>query len=265
MKHLGKVTKLKILDGNPVNYFFIAGAHEIPLNNLIGQQVFLHFTGNSYCVACNRKIAKTYRQGYCFLCNRGLAQCDMCVLQPERCHYAQGTCREPEWGDKYCNIPFVVYLANTSGIKVGITKAHDMLTRWFDQGATQAVPIFRVGSRYHSGLIEVQLAKQMSDKTNWRQMLNACVEPVDLLSLRAEIFANYPDKFAFGDVEFLTEHAVKEIVYPGADYPKIKSLNFKETNIIGGTLQALKGQYMLFDTGVINIRNISGHEIEIQY
>ena len=48
-------------------------------------------------------------------------------------------------------IDHIVYLANTSGLKVGITRGSQVPTRWMDQGATQALPIFRVDTRMHSG------------------------------------------------------------------------------------------------------------------
>jgi len=40
-----------------------------------------------------------------------------------------------------------IYLANSSGIKVGITRQTQIPTRWIDQGAVQALPIFKVQSR----------------------------------------------------------------------------------------------------------------------
>jgi hypothetical protein len=260
MKFVGLVTKLKIIDAAPVDYFFQVGEHSVHLNPLIGQKVSLRFTGNLACIACDRKIPKSYQQGYCFPCTQKLAQCDLCILKPQLCHYAQGTCREPAWGEQHCNIPHIVYLANTSGAKIGITKASNMLTRWFDQGAVQALPILSIKSRYHSGLIEVEIAKNMPDKTNWRKMLQTNLEKIDLLEVKEQILNTY----SFVDAQVLTQ-PIKEIIYPGENYPKITALNFKDNSIITGTLCALKGQYMLFDHGVINVRNLTGYEIEIEY
>ena len=260
MKVVGLVKKLKIVDGTPLEYFFQLGEELLPLNPLIGSEVRLRFTGNIWCVACARKIVKSYQQGYCFPCTQKLAQCDLCIVKPERCHFAQGTCRQPAWGELHCNITHIVYLANTSGIKVGITKASNMPSRWFDQGAVQALPIFSIPSRHQSGLIEVEIAKNIADKTNWRNMLKA-VPALDLLAARAQIFAQ--QHFTGATPLDLPS---KEIIYPGSVYPtKITSLNFTKTNPLGGILQALKGQYMLFDTGVINIRSLTGCEIEIEY
>ena len=49
---------------------------------------------------------------------------------------------------------YIVYLANSSGIKVGITRHSQIPTRWLDQGAMQAIPIARVATRQLSGLLE---------------------------------------------------------------------------------------------------------------
>ncbi len=61
----------------------------------------------------------------------------MCIMKPETCHYEQGTCREPQWGEENCMVDHFVYLSNTSSLKVGITRHTQIPTRWIDQGATQ--------------------------------------------------------------------------------------------------------------------------------
>src|SRR5690554_8184312 len=91
------------------------------------------------------------------------------MMNPEKCHFHLGTCREPDWAERVCFSDHIVYLANSSGLKVGITRATQMPTRWLDQGATQALPIARVASRRLSGLLEDIFRAQMSDRTNWRR------------------------------------------------------------------------------------------------
>ena len=44
-----------------------------------------------------------------------------------------------------------------------------MPTRWLDQGATQALPIMKVGSRRLSGHLETLFGTQIADKTDWRK------------------------------------------------------------------------------------------------
>ncbi|MFO6382444.1 DUF2797 domain-containing protein, partial [Pseudomonas aeruginosa] len=93
---------------------------------------------------------------------------------------------EPEWGERFCMTDHVVYLANSSGVKVGITRASQIPTRWIDQGARQALPILRVATRQQSGLVEDLLRSQVADRTNWRAMLKGEAEPVDLAAVREQ-------------------------------------------------------------------------------
>ena len=143
----------------------------LPLNNLLGSKISLQFVGEIHCTHCGRRSNKSFNQGYCYPCFKKLAQCDQCIVSPEKCHHHLGTCREPEWGDQFCMTDHIVYLANSSGAKVGITRASQLPTRWIDQGAVQALPILRVKTRYQSGRVEDILRQHVADKTNWRTML----------------------------------------------------------------------------------------------
>lgn len=268
---LGNLRKMQVELASPVQYKLPLTDQLVDLNPLIGKPLKLVFTGNIACVHCNRAIKKSFNQGYCYPCFTSLAQCDMCIMKPETCHYAAGTCREPAWGEKFCFQSHYVYLANSSGIKVGITRGTQIPTRWIDQGAIQALPVLKVQSRYVSGLVEVAIARHVSDKTSWQRMLKNHGETVDLKSKRDELLAvcnpeiaEISQRFGDGAVEFLTDAPVVDIVYPVQTYPvKVKSFNFDKTPEVAGVLQGIKGQYLLFDTGVINIRKFSGYEIEL--
>ena len=194
----------------------------------------------------------------------------MCIMKPETCHYHEGTCREPEWADSHCMQEHVVYLANSSGIKVGITRGDQVPTRWIDQGASQAIEVFRVRNRYHSGLIEVILKQQVNDRTDWRRMLKGPPEPLDMVALREQVTAAaMPHIEALGkeldgfELERRQTDPV-EIDYPVETYPeKVASLNFDTQPEVSGALMGIKGQYLILDTGVINIRKFGGYEIEV--
>ena len=161
-------------------------------------------------------------------------------------------------------------MANSSGIKVGITRHTQVPTRWIDQGAVQALPIYKVSSRKLSGLIEVIFAKHISDKTSWQQMLKGQAEAIDLISKRDELIQlcqndidvlRQSDQAA--DIALLTEETVVTINYPVDHYPiKVKSFNMDKDPEVAGVLQGIKGQYLLLDTGVINIRKYTGYEID---
>jgi len=153
--NIGALRKMTAqLDGNGnVNYQLPIGDQLLPLNEVIGETLTLTYHDAINCSHCGNKTKKSYSQGHCFVCMRKLAQCDMCIMKPETCHFEQGTCREPEWAEQHCMTAHYVYLANTSGLKVGITRHTQIPTRWIDQGATQALPIFKVSTRLQSGLV----------------------------------------------------------------------------------------------------------------
>lgn len=267
----GTAHKLRTRLDSPVSYQLPLGDTLTPLNTLLGQTVRLRFTGNINCVNCGRNTNKSFNQGYCYPCFTSLAQCDSCIIHPEKCHYDQGTCREPSWGEEFCMQDHIVYLANSSGIKVGITRATQIPTRWIDQGAVQALPIVRVRTRLQSGELEVMFRQHVADKTNWRDMLREGDQIVDLpaerdqlLSLCANELRDIEQRFGFHAVSVLKGIDPIEIRYPVQGYPeKIASFNFDKDPLVEGTLLGIKGQYLMFDTGVINIRRFGGYELEI--
>lgn len=268
---LGSLQKLTSALAEPVQYRLPVGAQEIELNPLLGKKLSLRFSGQIFCVHCAKKTNKSFNQGYCYPCFIKLAQCDMCIMKPETCHYAAGTCREPSWGEQFCFQPHIVYLANSSGIKVGITRQSQTPTRWIDQGAVQALPIFKVASRHLSGLIEVSLAQHVSDKTSWQQMLKNNTVPLDLAVIRDQLLKECADQllaitaqFPDSPAQLLSDAEPLALNYPVLQYPsKVKSFNFDKEPLVSGVLEGIKGQYLLFDTGVINIRKFAGYEVEV--
>jgi len=49
------------------------------------------------------------------------------------------------------------------------------------------------------------------------------------------------------------------------EYPeKVKSLNFDKKPQVTGLLRGIKGQYLILDSGVLNIRKFSGYKIHFQ-
>ena len=256
----------------PVQYVLPIGDELLAMNEHIGSGIRLNYQSEIHCVACGRKTKKSFGQGHCFPCFRSLASCDMCIMKPETCHYAEGTCREPAWGEENCFMPHYVYLANSSGIKVGITRGTQIPTRWIDQGAGQALPIFEVANRLQSGLLEVAIKQHVSDRTDWRKMLKADAEPLDLLSLRDELVDKCSSEIALikseqgEDAIQSLDESIVEIKYPVTAYPeKVKSLNFDKQAEIEGTLMGIKGQYLILDTGVLNIRKFSGYNIQVDF
>ena len=267
----GNVRKMKTRLEQPVQYTVPLDEHELPLNPYLGQSLQLEFDGLINCIHCGRKTSRSFNQGYCYPCFKRLAQCDSCIVSPEKCHYAAGTCREPEWGETHCMIEHVVYLANTSGLKVGITRGTQVPTRWMDQGATQAQPIFRVDTRHHSGLVEILFKNHIADKTNWQAMLKGNADPRDLEADRQRLTAECAadirqvrEQYGLQAITELAGEAETRIDYPVLEYPaRVRSLNLDKTPTVGGTLMGIKGQYLLFDTGVINMRKYGGYHLTL--
>ncbi|WP_194089287.1 DUF2797 domain-containing protein [Vibrio hibernica] len=261
-------SSLDAQQNNQVQYGLPVGDEVIDLMPYIGKEITLTHSGNIFCSACGKKTKKSYSQGHCYVCMKKLASCDMCIMKPETCHYDAGTCREPEWGEANCMVDHYVYLSNTSSIKVGITRHTQIPTRWIDQGATQGLPIFKVKTRYISGLIEVELAKHIADKTNWRTLLKEDGQPIALEDKFAELLPHVLTviesiKQEYGDdaIQILSGE-ITSIEYPVEQHPiKIISHNFDKNPVVSGVLQGIKGQYLILDTGVINIRKFGSYEV----
>ena len=268
----GVIRKMVVEATEPVSYWLPMGEERLEVQSLLGSQITLEFTGQIYCIECGRKTNKSFNQGYCFPCLRSLAACDMCIVKPELCHYDQGTCREPAWGESHCMRPHVVYLANSSGLKVGITRASQVPTRWIDQGAVQALPLYEVDSRLQSGWLEVALKRYISDRTDWRAMLKGDPSQLDLLVKRDRLLGEASADLAqcqlkIGSASMRLVEGAQEarFKYPVLVYPeKIKAHNFDKKARVEGCLQGVKGQYMILDTGVLNIRKFAGYEVDLQ-
>ena len=268
----GSLSKMAVsLQAPVVQYSFRLDDTQVPVNPLIGQRLRLEYLGAIHCSHCGKRTKTSFSQGYCYPCMTRLAQCDVCIMAPEKCHYDAGTCREPSWGEQFCMTDHVVYLANSSGIKVGITRATQLPTRWLDQGASQALPIMRVATRQQTGLVEDLLRSQVPDRTNWRTLLKGDAEELDLVAIREQVFDACADglrelqgRFGLQAIQPLRDAEVVQMKYPVEAYPKkIVSFNLDKDPVVEGTLLGIKGQYLIFDTGVINIRKYTAYQLAV--
>lgn len=267
---LGKM-HVQLQNGQPVDYQLPVGEQLLPLNELLGHRLSMEYLGEIHCCHCGRKTKKSFNQGYCYPCFRKLPQCDSCIVSPEKCHYHQGTCRDPAWGEQFCMTEHIVYLANSSGLKVGITRASQVPTRWIDQGASQAMAFIRVGTRQQSGFLEVLFKEFVNDRTNWRAMLKGPAESLDLLTSAHDLLAmnasritELQEQFGIQAIQPVESSTVLAIDYPVLEYPtKVTSQSFDKQALIEGTLLGIKGQYLLLDTGVINIRKHTAYQVRV--
>lgn len=279
----GIIQKLDTQLDQPVHYFFssLLEKRSVFLNDCLGKSIRLAFSGNIYCVQCRRKIRKTWQQGYCYPCYQRLCECNLCVIHPERCRYYEGHCRADDWAHHHCGQPHAVYLANSSHLKIGITRAQNIPSRWIDQGAAQGLVIMQTANRYQAGLVEVACKRYLADKTSWQKMLKTDPPPLDLYQERTRLLQNIavdldlidsqlsqlqknlpnPEKNDPG-IHVLNDNTMTQITYPILQYPQsISALHLERQPIIEGTLLGIKAQYLILDTGVISIRKFAGYEL----
>ena len=262
--------RVELVDGQ-AQYFLTTDQQELAINDRLGASWSISYGGANNCIHCGRKFSKSFNQGYCYPCFKKLARCDQCIVSPEKCHFHLGTCREPDWAQQFCMQDHIVYLANSSGLKVGITRIDQVPTRWIDQGAVAAIPIYRVATRRLAGLIEHECKNYVADKTNWRAMLKGEPEGIDLEEERARLqqemyedFAALQEQEGFQGLQEVDDVASVSIGYPVISYPeKITSFNLDKSPEVQGQLIAIKGQYLMFDTGVINLRKYAGYNVSI--
>jgi hypothetical protein len=190
-----------------------------------------------------------------------LARCDRCIVKPHTCHHHLGTCREPAWGQEHCLVPHVVYLAQTSGVKVGVTGGKRPARRWGDQGATAAMVLARPPDRRTAGLIEVAVAREFPDRTDWRRLVRGISEPVDFDREWQRAVALVPDALR---QYLLDEPEVHRISYPVQTYPaRARSTRLERVGHIAGRLTGIKGQYLFLDGAAVNIRRHAGLQVEL--
>jgi len=267
----GALAKMRVDLADEVKYTLLLDDEAIVMNDLIGRPLSIEYHGAISCQHCGRKTNKSFSQGYCYPCFKKLPQCDSCIVSPEKCHYAEGTCRDPSWGEEFCFQSHYVYLANSSGVKVGITRGTQIPTRWIDQGAVQALPIMLVTNRRLSGLVETVFKQQVADKTNWRAMLKGQVDDLDLKAIRDQLYTDLAPQLSELESEFglqsmqrLESAEQVNIRYPVLEYPtKVSTFNLDKVPEVSGTLVGIKGQYLILDTGVINIRKFTSYQVTV--
>ena len=259
----GNVRKMKSDFKAPIEYSMILSEHILPLNDHIGSNIKLEWSGIIHCVKCGNKTNKSFFQGFCYPCFISAPESSECILKPELCQAHEGISRDMEWSEKYCLSNHYVYLSLTSGIKVGVTRYTQIPTRWIDQGAIKALKIAKTPNRYLAGAIEVKLKEFVSDRTSWQRMLkNDVNQDIDLYAYRETLKENLPSDLK---TYVLNEEMEKIIAYPINKYPeKIKSINFEKVKEFEGKLTGIKGQYIYIDNQfVVNMRKYSGFYFNI--
>ncbi len=264
MTYEGNLLKMKVEKSDVVHYSLPLGTQNIPLNKVIGHLMEVTYNGVIHCIKCQKKINKTFGQGFCYPCYQTAPEAEECVLRPELCRAHEGVARDLEYAASHCLIPHYVYVSYTGGFKVGVTRHTQIPVRWIDQGAILAAKLAKTNNRYEAGLIEVELKKIISDKTNWRAMLKSTdVETGELDTYLASLKEKIPGKFKHYIVPFSDKTVIS---YPVTSYPdNIRSIHLDKMPHIKAKLMGIKGQYLMFEDGkVFNVRNHSGYFVQLK-
>jgi hypothetical protein len=245
------------------NYLLTTNDSEYVVNSALGKLISISYKGKINCISCGKVTKKSFGQGYCYPCFISVPQTEECVLRPELCRAHEGIARNLDYAKENCLVDQYVYLAQSGGLKVGVTRFHQIPDRWIDQGACFAIRLAIAENRYNAGLIEIALKKIMADKTNWRKMLVGDDEQIDLLSEKYRALDYLKD---LGLEFIIPDNSVYKIEFPVSKFPlKVVSKDLEKEPEISGILMGIKGQYLIFEGGmVINMRKHTGYNVEIK-
>ena len=258
----GQISKLITKIGKPISYQLPIGDKVVDLNSILGNNIQFSFDGEIRCIECNVKIKKTFMQGYCYPCFISSPKTSECIFKPELCKAHLGEARDMQWAEEHCLQDQYIYLALTSNLKVGVTRHTQIPTRWIDQGAHRALTFAKTPNRYLAGMIELEVSKYMSDRTNWRKMLQGIYDNINLKDKKDEISKLLPNKYH----RYLNKNDdIINFNYPSlANLDKIKSINLDKTPKVEGKLTGIKGQYLILDNqNVLNVRKYTGYILDI--
>lgn len=261
MTYEGVLTKMRTELNSTVQYYLIFELDFLNMNQVLGKKLSINFL-RYQCLHCHRQ-KKVFRNGVCYNCFMAMPEMGDWVMRPElsTAHLNQED-RDLEYEKEAQLQPHVVYLANSSNVKVGVTRKSQIPTRWIDQGAHEAIEVVEVPNRYLAGITEVALKDHVSDKTNWRQMLTNNLKDLDLAKIKEELRPYLPEE---AQQYYLENSREQEISFPVLEYPpKIKTLSLTKTPFYEGVLKGIKGQYLIFEDGMaFNVRKHEGFEITL--
>lgn len=262
MLYTGVLTKMQTEFQNPIQYYLVFKNDFIHVNQLLNKIITMTYAGEE-CLSCGLH-KEIYRQGFCKSCFFDTPNAGDWIMRPElsTAHLGKED-RDLDYEKKVQLQPHIVYLANSSNVKVGVTRKAQVPTRWIDQGAHEAIEIVEVPNRYLAGITEVALKDFVADKTNWRKMLKNDVEDENLKEWRNKLKAHIPNEAK----DYFIEHNEEtQLHFPVYQYPeKPKSLNLKKEGDYSGKLVGVKGQYFIFeDNTVFNIRGNEGMVVDLK-
>lgn len=261
MQYQGVLTKMQTEIGYPIQYYLVFENDFLNVNQLLDKHIAIQFVGYQ-CLNC-KLDKKIYRQGFCYDCFFEIPQAADWIMKPELSKAHLGIeDRDLAYEEQVQLKPHIVYLANSSNVKVGVTRKTQVPTRWIDQGAHEAIEIVEVPNRYLAGITEVALKNHVGDKTNWRTMLKNEIQDENLVEWRDNLRQYIPDE---AKPYFIENNAETNLEFPVLKFPKkLKSLNLLKTPEYKGLLKGIKGQYLIFDDDtVFNVRSNEGLVVQL--
>jgi hypothetical protein len=262
MKYQGVLKKMKTENSTEIQYYLDMNSDFLNMNQLLNSELTICFVTYE-CLNCHLE-KEIYRQGFCKSCFFEIPNAADWIMKPElsKAHLDIED-RDLAYEKAVQLKPHIVYLANSSNVKVGVTRKQQVPTRWIDQGAHEAIEIVEVPNRYLAGITEVALKQHVADKTNWRKMLKNDIEDVSLTEWRDKLKAFIPEE---AKEYFIENNSETHLNFPVKKYPeKPKSLNLIKTPNYTGKLVGIKGQYLIFeDETVFNVRSNEGLVVSIE-
>ena len=260
----GVLVKMKTELNNPIRYYLTFPSMFVRVNELIGKTIT--FTHTGYCCLDCGSNETIFRQGFCKRCFFETPTAGDWIMRPELSQaHLDIEDRDLAYEKKVQLQPHVVYLAVSSGLKVGVTRKTQVPTRWIDQGAHQTIPIVEVPNRYLAGITEVALKEHYNDKTNWRRMITQDPSQMDLVAERDRALQWLPQEVN-PYIKTTENDATLFLQFPLEQPPtKVKSVNLTKSKMHSGKLAGIKGQYLVFaDQSVMNVRSHEGVSVRME-
>ena len=263
MNYQGVLKKMRTEYLDEIQYFLDMQSDFLHVNQLLNTTISISFI-KYQCLQCELE-KPIYRQGFCKSCFFETPNAGDWIMKPELSKAHLGIEDRDLAYEKSVQLqPHIVYLANSSNVKVGVTRKQQVPTRWIDQGAHEAIEIVEVPNRYLAGITEVALKAHVADKTNWRKMLQNDCKDEDLVVWRDQLKKYIPAEVM---PYFIENNQETQIHFPVLKYPeKPKSLSLEKEKKFSGKLVGIKGQYLIFeDETVFNIRGNEGLVVAIDF
>ncbi|MGB5667449.1 MAG: DUF2797 domain-containing protein [Maribacter sp.] len=261
MQYQGVLRKMQSEMAQPIQYYMVFENDFLNVNQVLGKELQIDFI-KYQCLNCGGDLP-IFRQGFCKSCFFEIPSAGDWIMRPElSTAHLDKEDRDLEYEKKVQLQPHIVYLANSSNIKVGVTRKSQVPTRWIDQGAHEAIEIVEVPNRFLAGITEVALKDHIGDKTNWRKMLTNDVVDENLVEWRKKLKEFIPIEAL---EYFIDNNHETHLEFPVLKYPKkVKSLNLEKTPNYKGILEGIKGQYLIFeDNTVFNVRGSEGYYVSL--